>query len=152
MLSFLLGTPSPIYLGPNHQRWYVKWKLRQHMCMLHTRFCMFRADFACSVGAYRQKFLRRSSVGSLSRVRCWLGKEGGKGFSVCLWQSAVCVSLSLLPPPPHIILGVHAVNSRNNSEVGNQQKKSLFPKLKSFTAMNQHYDNFMIVSRYEKFD
>ncbi len=77
---------------------------------------------------------------------------GGKGFSVCLWQSAVCVSLSLLPPPPHIILGVHAVNSRNNSEVGNQQKKSLFPKLKSFTAMNQHYDNFMIVSRYEKFD
>ena len=29
--------------------------------------------FACSVGDYEQIFLHRSSVGSLLRVRCWLG-------------------------------------------------------------------------------
>ena len=30
-------------------------------------------QFACSVGDYQQKFLHRSSGGSLLRVRCWLG-------------------------------------------------------------------------------
>ncbi len=33
----------------------------------------FGAGFACSVGAWRQKLSRRSSAGSSSRVRCWLG-------------------------------------------------------------------------------
>ena len=31
--------------------------------------------FACSVGAYQQKFLHRSSGKSLLRVRCWLGRK-----------------------------------------------------------------------------
>ena len=43
-------------------------------CM-HRFFLHVWRPFACSVGAYRQKFSHRSSVGSLLSVRCWLGYE-----------------------------------------------------------------------------
>ena len=52
------------------QNWKLSWNI---YALLHTRFCTFGADFVCSVGAYKQKFLHRSSGGSLLRVRCWLG-------------------------------------------------------------------------------
>ena len=44
------------------------------MYTTHACSCTFRARFACADGAYQQKFLHRSSVGSLLRVRCWLGR------------------------------------------------------------------------------
>ena len=36
-------------------------------------FARLGARFACSVDDYQQKFLRRSSEGSLLRLHCWLG-------------------------------------------------------------------------------
>ncbi len=52
---------------------------------------MFWHRFACSFGAYRQKCLRRSSVGNLLRVPCWLGGRWEKNF-FC-WKAT-----SSLPP------------------------------------------------------
>ncbi len=50
------------------------------MCTLHTRFCTFCADlYAQSVLSNLTTFLHRSSVGSLSRVRCWLGTHRAAG-------------------------------------------------------------------------
>ena len=43
-----------------------------HARCIHV-FLHFWHQFECSVGDYRQKFLHRSSRGSLLRVRCWLG-------------------------------------------------------------------------------
>ncbi len=39
-----------------------------NMYTLHTRFCTFGRQFVCSVGAYQQKCLHRSSVGKASVV------------------------------------------------------------------------------------
>ena len=56
----------------------------EYVHVAYTIFCVFDADFACSVGAYQQKFLHRSSAGSLLRVRCWLGgREKAPPFHVC---------------------------------------------------------------------
>ncbi len=60
-------------MPPNHQGWHAKWKLSRNMHALHTRFCTFGRRLVSSVGDYQQKFLHRSSGGSLLRVRCWLG-------------------------------------------------------------------------------
>ena len=60
---------------PNHQQWCAEWKFSCRKYTLHTRFCTFWRRFECSVGACRQKFLRRMSVRGLLRVRCWLGKD-----------------------------------------------------------------------------
>ena len=49
-------------------------KLGRNMRTLRTSaFARFDADSHAPVGAYEQKFSHRSTGGSLSRVRCWLG-------------------------------------------------------------------------------
>ena len=53
-----------------------KWKLSQNTYTLRTLFCTFWRRFAMLGRCSLTKFLHRSSVGSLLRVRCWLGKEG----------------------------------------------------------------------------
>ena len=61
-----------------------KWKLSRNTCTLRTRFCTFFAPTCyAQSGAYRQNLSRRSSVGSLLRVRCvWSGREeGSRGAS-----------------------------------------------------------------------
>ena len=83
----LLPLPSQIVLGkyrtfrhlvayyvPNHQWWHAKWKLSQNAYILHTRFCIFGTNSVLS-RCLLTKFLYRSSVGSLLRVHCWLGRK-----------------------------------------------------------------------------
>ncbi len=48
--------------GPNHQRWYAKWKLSRNMYALHARFCTFDADLHAQ-SALRNKI----SASDLSR-------------------------------------------------------------------------------------
>ena len=59
---------------PNHQRWHAKWKLSWNMHTLHTRFLHVWRRFAMLSRCLVTKFRHRSSVGSLLRVRCWLGR------------------------------------------------------------------------------
>ncbi len=59
---------------PNHQQWYARWKLSRNMYTLRTRFCTLGADLHAQRVLIDKKFLRRSSVGRLLRVRCWLGE------------------------------------------------------------------------------
>ena len=73
---------------PDHQRWHEKWKLGRITSTLHARFRTFWRRFACSVSAYQQKFLHRSSVGTLLRecVVGWAGSQncvGGCGNICC---------------------------------------------------------------------
>ena len=66
---------------PNHQRWYAKWKPSWNM-YVHNFFCTFGVDLYTQSVLIKQ-FLHRSSVGSLLRVRCWLGMgiiRGGNPF------------------------------------------------------------------------
>ena len=72
---------------PNQQLWHAYWKLGRNTHTLRTRFSHVWHRFACSDGAYQQKFLRRTSLGSLSRVRCWSGclkkqEEHGQALSI----------------------------------------------------------------------
>ena len=63
---------------PTNQGW--KWKLRRNMRTLRTPFfCTFGAP-TCMLSRWllNQKFLHRSSPGSLLRVRCWLGSQQNK--------------------------------------------------------------------------
>ncbi len=72
------------HLLPNHQRWCAKRKLSRNTYTLHTRFCEFGHGFVMPGRClYKQKLLHRSSVGSLLRVRCWLGtqQESAEFFS-----------------------------------------------------------------------
>ena len=60
--------------SPNHQRWHAKAEARSECVhVAYTFFALFGANSLCSLGAYLQKLLCRSSGGSLLRVRCWLG-------------------------------------------------------------------------------
>ncbi len=58
--------------------------------------------FACSVAAQQQKFLHRSSVGSLLRVRCWLGRITWRSGPVlplhlcCLHHASPCAFHAVL--------------------------------------------------------
>ncbi len=55
-------------------------KMEAQLEYVHNAYTLLHVwhRFVCSVGAYWQKFLRRSSLGSLLRVRCWLGTQGMK--------------------------------------------------------------------------
>ncbi len=74
------GHSCPLSLSvlarPPSKRWCAKMAAQsEHVHIARTGFffCTFGADFVCPVGAFLTKFLRRSSGGSLLRVRCWLG-------------------------------------------------------------------------------
>ncbi len=66
----------PRWRKPNQQRWYAKFgsSVEIHArCMLHV---LARLTPICTLSwGLLTKFLHRSSVGSLLRVRCWLGRE-----------------------------------------------------------------------------
>ena len=97
-----------------------KWEAQsEHVHVAHKFFfffCTFRTDSACSVGAWKQKFLRRNSVGSLLRASCWLGRQQGRRrdvFCVCV---CVCVQSSLF-----LLLPKSLIQSQHT-----QKKKSFF--------------------------
>ena len=73
--SEYLHIARPLHVRlPSHQWWHAKWKLSRNMHTLHTRFCTFGSDLlAQSVLIKKKSFCIGSSVGSLLRVRCWLG-------------------------------------------------------------------------------
>ena len=56
---------------PNHQRWKLSWNIHT----LHTRFFSRLAPIFMLSRCLLTKFLHRSAVGSLLRVRCWLGTQ-----------------------------------------------------------------------------
>ena len=58
---------------PNHQPWHVKWKPSRNMYTLLAHFLHVPALICMLSRCLSAKSLHRSSVGSLSRVRCWLG-------------------------------------------------------------------------------
>ena len=61
---------------PNHQRWCAKkWKLSRNVYTFHARLCTFGADLHAQLVIFNIFFLRPSSVGSLLRVRRWLGSN-----------------------------------------------------------------------------
>ena len=73
------GVFSSLYL-PNHQRWYAKMVVQlQYIQYIYTHIAYtFFASLVpiCMLSrCLLAKFLHRSSVGSLSRVRCWLGSR-----------------------------------------------------------------------------
>ncbi len=61
---------------------------------IRTMFVHVWCRFVCSLGAYYAKFLHRTSVGSLLRVRCWLG--GGTVASLNAIISALPSAASLI--------------------------------------------------------
>ena len=72
---------------PNHQRWYAEWKYISvgiYTHRLRTRFCTFGADLYAYAVLFN-KISPSSSVGSLLRVSCWLGRRshGGNFFFSC---------------------------------------------------------------------
>ena len=59
---------------PNHQRWYVKWKLSWNIYRTHCIHVFARLAPICTLSqCLVTKLLHRSSVGSLLRMHCWLG-------------------------------------------------------------------------------
>ncbi len=73
------GEPSGNHHASLHPatngRWHAKWKLSwntQYTFFMHV-FGATSSLYAESVALTDKKFLRRSSVGSLLNVRCWLG-------------------------------------------------------------------------------
>ncbi len=84
--------------NPTTKRRCAKRKLSRNTRTSHgKRFCTLGARFACSVGAYRQKVPRRSSVGSSLRVRCWLGSLFP--LPKTAWDRIFNPTLAVLHPP-----------------------------------------------------
>ena len=52
-----------------------KWKLSRNMYTSHARFLLVLAPICKRSRCLLTKFLHRISVGSLLRVRCWLGRH-----------------------------------------------------------------------------
>ncbi len=76
--KFLVGS------YPTSKRRYAKWKLSRNIYALHTRFFARLAPIRNARSVTSDKISAyRSSVGSLLRVRCWLGSR----LSVCERQT-----------------------------------------------------------------
>ena len=98
---------------PNHQRWCAKWKLSWNMYKLHALFFNVRRRLGMLSRCLLTKVLHRSSVGSLLRGRCRLGRSGGgkkrllKDLCVCLFHKHLEAILpSFLPPPTWIYIAL----------------------------------------------
>ncbi len=59
---------------PLHQRWYAKWKLSWNMYYTFIHAFALLVPICMLSRCLLTSFLHRSSVGSLLRVRCWLGR------------------------------------------------------------------------------
>ncbi len=61
------------FLTPNHQRWYAKWGAQSEQVHVANMFLHICAPICMLSRCLVTKFLQRSSVKSLLRVRGWLG-------------------------------------------------------------------------------
>ena len=77
---------------PDHQRWDAKMEAQPECVHIAYTFSHVWHQFACLSRCLLTRFPHRSSVGSLTRVRCWLG---------------VCYFWSFPPPPPDFFLFLH---------------------------------------------
>ncbi len=60
---------------PNHERWHAKWNLSRNTYTLHTRFLHVLVPTCMLSQCLLAKFLHRSSVRSLLKVHCRLGRN-----------------------------------------------------------------------------
>ena len=106
--SFLIGAPFASILGfatlipllqPNRQRWHAKnGSSSRNMHMLRTCSRTFWHPICVLGRCLATKFLRRKSVGSLLRVRCWLGPPPPPRLLLVFLSFPSFLSLSFPPP------------------------------------------------------
>ncbi len=116
---------------PSHQWWYAKIEAQsEYVHVACTSLHIWRQFWMLS-RCFAAKFLRRSSVRSLLRVRCWLGRRGRserekrrKKFFFWKVQLFLLCVLLLLPPFPFLSFLIDPDSLLSSSSSSSLQRAS----------------------------